>query len=219
MVAQAAGFALLAAISPVALFVASAYLASGDTRRTALFYLAGAALMTITMGIVILLILHAGGFNLPRHRQARYDLRLGLGVLALGAALFVARRRPKQAKNGQKRDKSLVWRLVGRPAALTAFLVGVVIFSPSVNFVAAMQVIATAQASAELTAVATSVVVIITLMFVWLPLVCHLIAPHRTTEALQTIEAQLYLHGRKLIVVALAAAGIVLVINGIVGLA
>jgi Sap, sulfolipid-1-addressing protein len=219
MLAQAAGFALLAAISPVALFVASAYLASGNPRRASLFYLAGAAVMTVIMGIVVLVILHAGGFNQPRQRQPRYGLRLGLGVLALGAALFVARRRPKPAKKGQQQDKGLIWRMVGRPGPLAAFLVGVVVFGPSVNFVAAMQVIATSRASAALTAVAMSLVVIITVMSVWLPLVCHLVAPDRTTLALRTVEAWLHVHGRVLLVIALAGAGIVLVISGIVGLA
>jgi hypothetical protein len=219
MLAQAAGFALLAALSPLALIVASAYLSSGNTRRTALFYLVGAAAMTVLMGVVVLVILHAGGFNQPRHREPRYGLRLGLGVIALSAALVVARRRPKAASKDKKRDKSLVWRLVGRPGALAAFIVGVVVFTPSVNFIAAMQVIATAQASATLTVLATTLVVVITVMFVWLPLVLHLVAPDRTTLALRTVEAWLHRHGRVLLVIVLAGAGIVLVINGIVGLA
>ena len=50
MIAEAAGLALLAALSPTALLVAAVYLGSDRPRQTGLAYLAGAVLMSLVMG-------------------------------------------------------------------------------------------------------------------------------------------------------------------------
>ena len=66
MIVQAAGLAVLAAISPTVLVLAVVYLGSGRPRETLLAYLAGALLMSIVMGVVVLVLLRAGGFSLPQ---------------------------------------------------------------------------------------------------------------------------------------------------------
>ena len=95
MLVQAAVLAVLAAVSPTALLLAAVYLGSARPRTTLLLYLAGAVLMSVVMGLVVLAALRAGGFSLPRHRQDRYGLRLGLGILILIAGVRLLRRRPK----------------------------------------------------------------------------------------------------------------------------
>ena len=71
MIAQAAGLAVLAAISPTALLVAAVYLGSARPRQTLLFYLIGALVMSTVMGAVVLVLLRTGGFSLPHHRTDR----------------------------------------------------------------------------------------------------------------------------------------------------
>ncbi len=95
MLAQAAGFAVLAALSPTALLITAIYLGSARPRTTALCYLAGAVLISTVMGIAVLLLLRSGHFQLPGHRTPRYGLRLGLGLLILAAIAVVARRKPR----------------------------------------------------------------------------------------------------------------------------
>src|SRR5215472_911470 len=92
MLLQAAGFAFLAAISPTALIVMAVFLGSANPRLTAMAYVAGALFMTVIMAIMVLFILRLTGLNQPRLHNPRYEFRLVLGVLALGAAVFVARR-------------------------------------------------------------------------------------------------------------------------------
>jgi hypothetical protein len=82
MLLQAAGFAVLAALSPTALFITAIYLGSARPRTTALCYLAGAVLISTVMGVATLLLLRYGNFQLPGHRTPRYGLRLGLGLLS-----------------------------------------------------------------------------------------------------------------------------------------
>jgi hypothetical protein len=95
MLLQAAGFAVLAALSPTALLITAIYLGSARPRTTALCYLAGAVLISTVMGIAVLLLLRYGHFQLPGHRTPRYGLRLGLGLLILATIAVVARRKPR----------------------------------------------------------------------------------------------------------------------------
>ena len=101
MLAQAAGLAVLAAISPTALLVAAVYLGSARPRQTLLFYLIGALLMSTVMGAVVLVLLRSGGFSLPHHRTPRYGLRLGLGILLAARRADAGPPQAEAARPGQ----------------------------------------------------------------------------------------------------------------------
>jgi Sap, sulfolipid-1-addressing protein len=103
---QAAGFALLAAVSPTALLIMTMYLGSGDPRKTATAYVAGAVLMTIITAVGALVLIRAVGLAQPSEHAPRYGLRLGVGVLALATAAFViTRERPEQGSGQVKRKR------------------------------------------------------------------------------------------------------------------
>jgi hypothetical protein len=217
MLLQAAGFAVLAALSPTALLITAIYLGSARPRTTALCYLAGAVLISTVIGVAVLLLLRYGHFQLPGHRAPRYGLRLGLGLLILAAGAVVARRQPRLPGAGQA-GKGIVSRLVSSPAPMTAFVAGVFIFMPAVTFIAAIQVIATARAGAALSALGLVIVIVINVAFVWLPFVAYLAAPGPTTRTLAAFNAWLRAHGRILLILALLVAGAVLTLNGLLGL-
>jgi len=217
VIAEAAGLALLAALSPTALLVTAVYLGSAQPRRTSLFYLAGAVTMSLAVAVVFLVVLRSAGLSLPSHRTARYGLRLVLGALLLLAASVVAVRKPRQpdpAKAGQ----GIVSRMIANPAAVTAYLAGVIVFGPSLTFLAAVQVIATARAGLGLTAAALAVVVAIAVLLVWLPLVLYLYDPKLTVRHLALLNRWLRAHGTTIIVGVLVVAGLILVVNGSYGL-
>ena len=217
MLAQAAGLALLASLSPTALLVSAVYLGSARPRLTGLFYLAGAVVMSLVMGIVILAVLRGAGLSRPHEHTPRYGLRLGLGILLLAAGIFVARRKPRQPDPAQPRP-GLVSRMIANPAPLSAFLVGILIFAPGVTFLAALQVIATARASVELTTLAVAIVVIINVLLVWLPIVLHVVAPGPTARRLGAFNAWLRAHGRTVLVGVLVVVGAIMIFNGSYGL-
>jgi hypothetical protein len=238
MLLQAAGFAVLAALSPTALLITAIYLGSARPRTTALCYLAGAVLISTVMGIAVLLLLRYGSFQLPGHRTPRYGLRLGLGLLILAAIAVLARRKPRLLGiPGQPRSagqpgppptpghpgqpgqgKGIVSRLVSSPAPVTAFVAGVLVFMPALTFIAAIQVIATARAGVPLSALGLLIVVVINVAFVWLPFLAYLAAPGLTTRKLTAFNAWLRAHGRILLMLALLVAGAVLTVNGLLGL-
>lgn len=221
MLAQAAGLAVLAAVSPTALLVMAVFLGSANPRRTALMYVAGAVIMTVVMAVTVLLVLRATGLNQPRQRSPRYGLRLALGLITLAVSFYVTRRkRPAgAAPDAEPKRPSLVTRLTASPSPRTAFLLGLLLFSPSATFIAAVQVIATANEAVPVTAAAMIVVIILTVLTVWLPLLAYLAYPEATTRRLAAANEWLRARGRVLVIGALWIAGVVLVVNGALGLA
>jgi Sap, sulfolipid-1-addressing protein len=240
VLAQATGFALLAAISPTALLAMAVFLGSDNPRRIALLYFVGAVVMTVIMAVTMLLVLRATGLNQPRERTPRYGFRLGLGILALAAAVVMALRARRtrhaapstageavageavagEAVAGERppRRPGLFARLTARPRPMTAFVAGVLVFTPSASFVAAVQVIATANAATWETVLAVAIVIALTVMLVWLPLIAYHAAPEATTRALRNANGWLVVHGRTVVTGGLAAVGVILVVNGALGL-
>jgi hypothetical protein len=218
MLIQAAGLALLAALSPTALLVAAVYLGSARPRVVTVFYLAGAVAMSLIMGVVLLEILRGVNLQRPGEYTPRYGLRLVLGLLLLAATVVVARRKPRPPDPAQP-NQGFVSRLVAEPAPLSAFFVGILIFAPGVSFLAAVQVIATSRASVDLTVIALVIVVVINVLLVWLPIVLHLIFPEATTRYLTAFNGWLRAHGKLILICVLVAVGGIMVFNGIYGLA
>ncbi len=217
MLVQAAGLALLAALSPTALLVAAVYLGSARPRLIGGFYLAGAVVMSLIMGVVILEILRGANLQRPGEHTPRYGLRLGLGILMLASAAVVARRKARPP-DPLKASQGIVSRMVADPAPLSAFLVGILVFAPGISFLAAVQVIATARASVDLTVLALIIVVVINVLLVWLPIVAHLVFPGATTRYLTAFNGWLRAHGKIILVCVLVAVGGIMVANGIYGL-
>jgi hypothetical protein len=218
MLVQAAGLALLAALSPTALLVAAVYLGSARPRQTSAFYLAGAVAMSLVMGIVVLVVLRSTGLNAPAQHAPRYGLRLGLGILLAAGATFVAVRKPR-TPDPAKSQRGLMSRMIADPSPRSALAVGFLVFAPGISFVAALQVIATARASVELTALAIAVVVIINVALVWLPLLLHLFAPDATERRLKAFNGWLRAHASSLLVAVFGVVGAIMMFDGIYGLA
>jgi hypothetical protein len=221
VIAQAAGLAVLAALSPTALLVAAVYLGSARPRQTTLFYLLGAVLMSTAIAVAVVVLLRSVGLNHPDQHAPRYGLRLGLGLLllAVGAVLIVRRRMRGPADQVKKKKKpGLVSRMTANPSRLSAFAVGVLLFAPGVTFLAALQVIATARADIELTTLAVAISVLIDVALVWLPLVLFLLAPGLTEHRLKAFNGWLRAHGSALLTGAIVVAGALMVFDGSYGL-
>jgi hypothetical protein len=241
VIVQAAGFAILAAISPTALLVMVIFLGSANPRATALAYVAGAMIMTVLMAVTVLLVLRGIGLNQPRQHDPRYGLRLGLGVAALASAVVMLRRgrvgragrpgrrggpggeqldlRGEPEDGGPQQPQGLIARLTARPRPGLAFAAGIILFLPSATFIAAVQVVATANASVTATALALLIVVAISALIVWLPLLAYLAAPEATVRLLRRLNGWMRAHGTAIAVYALLAGGIVLIVNGSLGVA
>ena len=170
------------------------------------------------MGVILLAVLRSANLQRPAEHTPRFGLRLVLGILLLVAAVVVARRQPRPP-DPDKPPKGFVAKMVADPAPWSAFVVGVLVFAPGVSFLAAVQVIATARASVDLTVLAMVIVVVINVLLVWLPIVVHLVAPGFATRYLTAFNGWLRAHGKLILICVLVAVGGIMVFNGIYGLA
>lgn len=217
MLAQIAGFAVLAALSPAALLASAVFLGAANPRVTVLIYLSGALVMTVVVAAILFVALHAGHLYKPHEHQTRYGLRFGLGVVILAVGLYLQRRGPRR-KDPAKQDQGLIARMIAHPSRKTAFIVGMLVYGPSLTFVAAVEVVATSRDSTVTSVLLLALIIGITVAFVWLPLVLHLFMPDRTSRLLGNFNGWLRSHGRLLVVGALIVGGALLTIDGILGL-
>jgi hypothetical protein len=176
-------------------------------------------IMTVLMAVTVLLVLRGLNLNQPREHSPRYGLRLGLGVIALATAVVLLRRGVPQPGGPGQQKQGLIGRLTARPRPGVAFAAGLILFLPSATFVAAVQVIATSDASKVATAVALIIVVAISALIVWAPLIGYLARPDNTVRLLRQANGWLHVHGRTITVYGLLIGGIALIINGALGVA
>jgi hypothetical protein len=245
MLAEAAGFAFLAAISPTALVVMAVFLASARPRETAIAYVFGALAMTALMAVAVLVIIRVVGLDQPRQHDPRYGLRLGLGVLALLAAAFLAVRRARRRDRGVGNlgtaasltesmaaggagtggpgqagaVKGFMSRLVSHPSPRTAFIAGLILFGPSLTFIAAVQVIASEAADTPIIVLGLLIIIVLSALTAWAPLLAYLWAPEATERRLGMLNDWLRARSQLLVILALLIGGIALVANGALGLA
>lgn len=218
MLGQIAGFAILAALSPTALLASAVFLGAANPRMTVLIYLSGAIVMTAIVAAILFVVLHSGHLYKPHEHQARYGLRLGLGLVILAFGVYLWRRGPRR-KDPAKQSQGLIARMIAHPSRKTAFLVGLLVYGPSLTFVAAVQVVATSRESTVNSVLLLALIIAITLAFVWLPFVLYLFTPDQTGRLLASFNGWLRSHGRLLLVGALVVGGAALAIDGILGVA
>ncbi len=219
MFGQAAGFALLAACSPTAMLVAAIFLVSARPGQMVALYLAGGVLVVTVAGTIALVAMRTGGLSEVGEREPRYGLRLGLGVVALIAAAVIALRKPRPPEPARQRKPGLVARMSAGPTPRRAFVVGLIVFGPGLTFIAAVQVVATARASLVATVAAMAMIVVLTVLFAWVPLAAYLIAPEATVRWLDALNAAIRRNSRVILTSAVAIIGVLLVIQGSAGLA
>ena len=108
--------------------------------------------------------------------------------------------------------------MIAQPGPKEAFIVGILVYSPSLTFVAAVQTVATSKDSIAASVLAIVLIVAITLLFVWVPFLLYLLMPDRTGRLLGSFNGWLRTHGHQILVAGLFAAGVIVTIDGIRGL-
>ena len=218
MLTEAAGFAVLAALSPSALLIATVYLSSARPRLTVLSYLAGAVFMCVAIAIVVLVAVRSGHLESRGERTPRYGLRTGLGFLMLMVAVVLSQAQAGQARAARKRGAGGSG---GTPGRKPGSADGVRRRTSGVLPVADVhrrRADRRHRQGPPLSALGLVMVVCITVACVWLPYLIYLLAPGGTTRQLAAFNGRLHAHGRTVVIVALAVTGAFLAVNGLTGL-
>jgi hypothetical protein len=217
---SAANATLLAAVT-VMLFLPS-------PKRLLLGYLAGALLTSLTIGFLIVFVVHDASATSAARNTVSPSIDVAFGAILLLVAYVLSsgrdqrlkeRRQGKKDGGGEEVEKtpSRVEQLLGRGSARVTFALGVVLTLPSVSYLAALrdlQKLGYGTVGEILVIVGFNVMLLILLE---VPLVGYFVAPDRTVVEVQRFRAWLTRSGRRMAIYGAAALGVLLIVRGVVG--
>ena len=203
--AAAIPLALLATLSPTSVAIIIWYLGLESPRRLASAYLGGAFVITAVVAVAALFLLQ-GTQTVPQtHPAPSATIDILLGVALLVTAIVVGRHHaePKETERQRRHDPR------------GAFFLGVVMWTPSIAYLAALKLVSDANAPAVSTMLASLVLIICVLLIIEIPIGLYFFFPDRTERDLKAFNGWLHRHGRTLLVWGLAAAGVYMLAHGV----
>ena len=213
MPVQAIPLALISSLYPLGLAAILLLAETARPRPRVGVFLIGALACTLTVGFVVVFVLHDARIGQGSEQSDQYWLRLAIGVVFMAVAVFLARRPPRP-----NRGPSRVSRAASQGGLFAIFVVGVALYLPSPTYLSALQVVGTTKMSDAATAIWVVIVVAIVLITVEVPVLLFLLAPGWTVPKLQAVNAWLDRNGHTLLVAVVGAIGLWEFLDGLVGL-
>jgi Sap, sulfolipid-1-addressing protein len=213
MPVQAIPLALISSLYPLGLAAILLLAQATRPRPKVGVFLAGALACTLTIGFVVVFALHGAGAGQSSQGSDQYRLRLVSGVGFMVAAVVLARRPPKPHSG-----PSRLSRAASQGGLFAIFVVGIALYLPSPSYLSALQEVGTTKMSDAAMTVWVLIVVALVLITVEVPVLLFLLAPGWTVPRLQAVNAWLDRHGHALLVAVVAAIGLWLFTDGLVGL-
>jgi len=216
--------AFLAALYPTLLAATTVMLMLPHPKRLLLGYLLGAAMTSITLGLVIVFSLRHSGFAHTTQTTLGPGEDIVLGCIALVVAFVLGSGRDERLRERRRERKAAKepsgpprWQqFLNRGSARVTFAVGAVLTLPGATYITALYRIA----DEELADPATVAVVLgfnaIMLMLLEIPLLAYTFAPEWTPRAIERFKAKLRERGRVWAVRAAAVLGLLMIARGVI---
>jgi Sap, sulfolipid-1-addressing protein len=215
MPVQAIPLALIASLYPFGLAVVLLLAEAERYKGRVTVFLAGAAICTLGIGFAVVFALHGAGLGQQSEQSPRYGLRIGIGVAFVAVAVILARRPRKPKTSGESKVTH-----AARNGGLIAVLVaGVLLYLPSPTYLSALQEVGSSKLSTAATVTWVVIVVAITLITIWVPVLVIVLAPGWSKPKLAALNSWLSRNSRTLLIVVLVVLGAWQIIDGIAGLA
>jgi len=213
--------AMTAALNPTLLAATTVMLVLSNPARLMLGYLLGAAMTSITLGLVIISSLEGTSTVSTTQRTLSPSADIALGVLAILLAYLFARattRRASHPKPSKDKPPPRWQQKLSQSSPRGAFVVGALLTLPGASYLAGLANIDRANYSTPVTVLAVVGFNVIMLALIELPLIGFVIAPDWTQHKVASARALVARHGRRIALVGLRVVGAALIIKGIVGL-
>jgi len=190
--------ACAAAFYPALLAVVIIFLGQPRPKRLLFFFLIGAMLGSVTIGLVAVFALDAANFGSDSRRSLSAGLYFAIGSLALyGAARLLGEPRPKREKKKKKKEgPSMTDRVLTRDRAWLIILLGIVINMPGLWYLMGLKDIALGGFSDPQKAVLVLAFNVVMFMFIELPLIGYIVDPVWTRGKVDAFNAALHKHAR-----------------------
>jgi hypothetical protein len=212
-------FAFTAALNPTLLAATTVLLLLPSPKRLLLGYLLGAALTSITLGLVIVDSLQGSDAVSAAQNTVNPAADLALGLIALIVAFVLGTGRDARLKERRRERKGPKepkgpprWqRALGKGSAKVTFAVGAVLTLPGASYLAGLDRIAEQDLSTTETVLVVVGFNVIMLLLLELPLLGDAIAPEWTPNAVQKSRDWLNRRGRSIAVKGLVGLGVLLI--------
>jgi hypothetical protein len=218
--------AFLAALYPTLLAATTVMLLLPHPKRLLLGYLLGAAMTSITLGLVIVFALRHSGLVETTQTTLGPGADIVLGCLALVIAFLLRsgrdrrlaeRRHERKAAKGPSEPPR--WQeALGRGSARTTFVVGALLTLPGAMYITALHRIADENLSDPATVAVVLAFNAIMLMLLEVPLLAYTFAPDWTPKAVERFKQKLRERGRTWGIRVAATLGLLMIGRGILTL-
>jgi uncharacterized membrane protein YidH (DUF202 family) len=217
---QALPLALSAAVYPPALLVLLLLLSGQYPRRLVLAYYGGAAVLTISAGLIALAVLNGAGLTTQSSKTASGWVYILVGLLLLALAAWAWRRRARDpdetpADAGAARGRIAQWAKHATTSERWAFALGLVMFLPSPLYLLAVKNIADSGDSTSSNVLAVLICAIGVMVFVEVPLIAMFVRPGSVAAGIERFHSWLKRNGWSLAAGLGLLAGIYAIAKGI----
>jgi len=220
--------AFLAALYPTLLAATTVMLLMPHPKRLLLGYLCGAAMTSITLGLVIVFSLRHAGLTETTQVTLGPGEDIILGCLALVIAFMlhtgrdqklVERRRERKAAKGKDNAGPPRWQqALGRGSARTTFVVGALLTLPGATYITALYRISDENLADPATVLVVVAFNAIMLMLLEVPLLAYTFAPDWTPKAIERFKHKLSERGRIWGIRVAATLGLLMIARGVITL-
>ena len=218
--------ALTASLNPTLLAATTMMLLLDNPARLMAGYLAGAFLMSVTVGLVIVFTLGSSGATRSVQHTVNPLVDIAFGLLALVVALLIRSGwfdRRMASRKARKADRPAKppprWqRTLSKGSPRVSFVIGMALTLPGASTLVGLYAIHNLQDS---TATTVLLVVGFNIVMLWLlevPLVGYAVAPERTPQAVSRAKLTIARHAHSFAVRGLELVALLLVLKGVVGL-
>ncbi len=217
---------LVAAANATLLAAVTVMLFLPNPKRLLLGSLAGALLTSLTIGFLIVFVVHDSSATSSARNTVSPSIDITFGLILLLVAYVLAgghdqrlKERRKAKKGGEEVEKgpSKVEQLLGRGSARVTFALGVVLTLPGVSYLAALhqvQELGYSDLGEALVILGFNVMLLILLE---VPLAGYYVAPDRTVVEVQRFRSWLSRSGRRMAVNLAWILGALLILRGLIG--
>jgi hypothetical protein len=215
---------LTAALNPTLLAAVTVMLTLLNPKRMLAGYLAGAAITSITCGLLLVFALHGTQTSSTAKHTVNPVINIALGALVLLVAFVVAtgRDQRRRARSARKREAAKDkapprWkRQMSKGGARDTFVVGVLLSFPGASYIAGMGLLSKQNTGTVVTVLVVIGFNVVMLILLELPLIGYATKPVQTAAAVARLNGFLTREGGRIAVIAAFGLGILLVARGLV---
>ena len=195
------------------------FLGRPHPKRLLAFFLAGAWLVSLTIGLVAVFAMDGVELRSSTRGAVNAAVYISIGAFVLVVGGYLLGRPPKPKKPKKDEKPSMTQRVLTKDNSWLVFVLGIVLNMPGVWYLIALKDIAAADQSTATVVAQVLLYNVIMFAAAEIPLLGFVFAPEATARRVQAFDAWLGRNGARIAQILCGVAGVVFVTRGIAGLA